>query len=158
MLLLASAKFLRVLLAPALVLWISGTGCLLGCGNMSTVSSSASNVTNVMVAGDACAAAHSHDCCAHERANLKQRKKSQSPEHFALHMNGVSLLMEGCPLAVNATAALSKARPEQHSTQPVASIAPELAAPGAAFDRPFVPLPRLPNRGHTYLSCCAFLI
>jgi len=66
--------------------------------------------------------------------------------------------MMDCPLAVNATAVLSKAKPDNANSalaltnvsQPLVN-SPEQTT---AFARPL----RLPNRGHTYLRCCVFLI
>jgi hypothetical protein len=66
--------------------------------------------------------------------------------------------MRDCPLAVNATAALSKARPDESGSAivlarafaPSNSVQEQLAA--------LAPLSALPNRGHTYLRCCVFLI
>jgi hypothetical protein len=66
--------------------------------------------------------------------------------------------MTDCPLAVTATAALSKAGSDQASAAlPDSSESAVLANPPEqtiAFTRPL----RLPNRGHTYLRCCVFLI
>jgi hypothetical protein len=66
--------------------------------------------------------------------------------------------MMDCPLAVTATAALSKAGSDQASAAlPDSSERPLLANSSeqtSAFVRPL----RLPNRGHTYLHCCVFLI
>jgi hypothetical protein len=66
--------------------------------------------------------------------------------------------MMNCPLAVNATAALSKARPDDtggdllpsHTTHSFTFCKEQLTA----LTPPSLP----PNRGHTYLRCCVFLI
>jgi hypothetical protein len=66
--------------------------------------------------------------------------------------------MMDCPLAVNATAALAKARPDQASSALPLTRAndtlPHLQERTAILSPPLV----LPNRGHTYLRCCVFLI
>jgi hypothetical protein len=66
--------------------------------------------------------------------------------------------MMDCPLAVNSAAALSKAKPDLSRlslTPPIAGYAlPGNRAQTTALSTPL----RLPNRGHTYLRCCVFLI
>jgi hypothetical protein len=66
--------------------------------------------------------------------------------------------MMECPLAVNATAALSKASTDNAKTAAAltAVYQPLQSAPEQTIALVF-PL-RLPNRGHTYLQCCVFLI
>lgn len=85
----------------------------------------------------------------------------QSPVHrdeVATEAAAPISTMRDCPLAVNATAALSKARPDESASAivrarvvaPLNSVQEQLAA--------LAPLSALPNRGHTYLRCCVFLI
>ncbi len=66
--------------------------------------------------------------------------------------------MRDCPLAVNATAALSKAKPDESGNAIVltraANTFPSVREQLAAL----APASALPNRGHTYLRCCVFLI
>ena len=163
---LSSRKTLRLMLAVTVALWMAGAGCMLGCENM--VSAAANNrmssatLADVVVAGDACASVHSHDCCAKRAAKPISNKSSASTDvagtDAALRFGASSSMMDGCPLAVNATAALSKARYDQSSVH-VAARASSVAIPNSLEQTiALSPLPRLPNRGHTYLRCCVFLI
>jgi hypothetical protein len=70
----------------------------------------------------------------------------------------LSQMMDGCPLAVNATAALSKAKQDQSSSVLTANFASAFLSNSPEQTIPLSPLSRLPNRGHTYLRCCVFLI
>jgi hypothetical protein len=77
---------------------------------------------------------------------------------FAPALNATPLTMIDCPLAVNATAVLSKVgSDDSHVALPSSAQPPALVNPleqTSAIARPL----RLPNRGHTYLHCCVFLI
>ena len=66
--------------------------------------------------------------------------------------------MQMCPLAMNATALTTKARPDESPAQPL--LSPVALPPGAAdLTVAHSPLPVFfSNRGHTYLRCCVFLI
>ncbi len=69
-------KIVRGFLAMTLGLWIAGAGCLLGCEGMMTAVASEGNVAapheasdlSVVVSGEACASAKTHDCCAKKKA------------------------------------------------------------------------------------------
>ncbi len=158
-----SARIIRCVLALALILWVSGAGCMFACGNMVQAAehASASTLANVVVSGDACASAHSHDCCASHGAKAStSSKKAKAPTSVALAtgMSGATSTMESCPLAVNATAALSKARADQ-SIDALVAARSELLNSRIAEQPIALSVPSLlPNRGHTYLRCCVFLI
>ena len=112
----------------------------------------------------------SHDCCAKRKAHSAAKavaKPTSDKRQLVLVDSGRSVLpamggifptMMDCPLAVNATAVLSKATPDQSDVAlPSRSEMASLSNPPeqtSAFARPL----RLPNRGHTYLHCCSFLI
>ena len=182
----SSIRIIRASLALSVAFWMAGAGCLLGCQNMVSAAASsevASPLTSaaLVVSGEACASTHSHDCCA-KRGNVSSkhllvadsRKKdaAQTNDHpkvlehrsapttpsLASEISATFPTMIDCPLAVNATAVLSKARPDHSSVAlPFASELTSLSnSPEqiSAFGRPL----RLPNRGHTYLQCCVFLI
>jgi hypothetical protein len=141
---------------------------------------------NVVVAADACAAMHAHGCCA-KRGTQSVAKASSSatatakPSSFGSHeavanssakakhtpADGTVVdvvlaapfsTMMDCPLAVNATAALSKARPDE----PGGELLPARADDSFSYFKEqltaLTPPSLLPNRGHTYLRCCVFLI
>jgi hypothetical protein len=173
--LLSSIKILRVGLALAVALWMAGAGCMLGCENMvSAVAASdhqlATKGSELVVSGDACASMHGHDCCAKRsgKAVAPSAKKSagshaqigttQPAGLTTSQFEGTSSGMFDCPLAINANAALTKARPDQSSvallSQGLTPLVSKASEQTISFARPL----RLPNRGHTYLRCCAFLI
>ena len=172
-------KIVRVVLALAVALWMAGAGCMLGCENMvSAVAASehhsTASVPIIVATGEACASMQSHDCCA--KRGAKSRSKAvprlTTSGHTAKPVTGIapakgtvaagpgvsSSPMRDCPLAVNATAALSKSKQDQSSNAlPSESATPSVSnaiEQSIAFARPL----RLPNRGHTYLRCCVFLI
>lgn len=177
---LSSIRIVRVALALTVALWMAGAGCLLGCENITVVEASKeamspaspsqpANVSILVVSGDACAAMHSHDCCAGRAA--RSAAKSAAPSKSAANSNPATLVssvvvglgapspaMMDCPLSVNATAALSKASPDQLRgalpLTPPNSTPPHVQEHTMALTPPLV----LPNRGHTYLRCCVFLI
>lgn len=163
----AAAKIIRVTLAIAVALWMAGAGCLLGCENAVMAASSLSVAVSdsPTVSGDACASSRSHDCCAKRKSISSHPQRapgitSNLPVNTLASGLGAipSPSMADCPLAVNASAVVSRARQDQSSD-------------GIPLDRLNVALPvlreqvlalssplRLPNRGHTYLRCCVFLI
>jgi len=175
---LSSIRILRVSLALAVAFWMAGAGCLLGCGNMggaaaSTAIASPANSSAMVVTGEACASMQSHDCCAKHNAHSAAKAVTNSAadkgqfvadagkvtsDSLFWAMGTTFPLMMDCPLAVNATAALTKARPDQSNIAlPSRNELVSLSNPPeqtSAFARPL----RLPNRGHTYLHCCSFLI
>lgn len=171
---LSSIRIVRVALALAVALWLAGAGCLLGCQNMvaaatanesssPAVSLTATNSQTIVAARDACASMHSHGCCARHggKPASKPTAKSKTPataSAVAVELGATSSTMMDCPLAVNATAALAKARPDQSSsalplTRANAAL-PYFQEQATALSPP----PFLPNRGHSYLRCCVFLI
>jgi hypothetical protein len=174
---LSSVRIVRVSLALAVAFWMAGFGCLVGCENMvsaatSTEIASAANSTAIVVTGEACASMQSHDCCAkrnaHTAAKAVTNPTSNKGQFVAdagnridsvfPSLGGTFPAMMDCPLAVNATAALTEARPDQSqialpSRSEIASLSNPLEQTSASA-RPL----RLPNRGHTYLHCCSFLI
>jgi hypothetical protein len=137
----------------------------------------------IVVSGEACASMKSHDCCA-KRGKQSVAKKTQrqstvkltanSARHSNVHAQANQApvpvdpvateaaapisTMRDCPLAVNAAAALSKAKPDESGSAIVraraANTFPSVQEQLAALAPPSA----LPNRGHTYLRCCAFLI
>lgn len=165
MLRLPSSRIIRLILAPLLVFWIAGMPCLFGCGMIvqagASDASPASSTPGVMVANESCASSKSHDCCAKQNGSGGTTSANQTANSFERILNGPQDGPAGsvgeCPLAVNVTAAISKVGSDQNA--PVSLIADPLP-PLRVVDQP-IPLfeaLRLPNRGHTYLRCCVFLI
>jgi len=171
--LLSSIRILRVGLALPVALWMAGAGCMLGCENMVSAAAPSDNHratkgSELIVSGDACASMHGHDCCAKRSGKSVAQSAKKSAQSHARVENAqaattsqfetTSTGMFDCPLAMNANAALTKSRPDQSN---VATLSPGLTPSVSntseqkiSFARPL----RLPNRGHTYLRCCAFLI
>jgi len=157
-----SNRILRVALALAVVLWTAGAACMFGCGNMMTAAAANefTSSSTIVAEGSACAAMHSRDNCPKHRADAAAKNASQTnaASMTALALTAIPGTMMNCPLAANAAVASSKATPD-HTYASLSSfneksfliISPE--QPGA-----FAPPLRLPNRGHTYLRGCVFLI
>lgn len=166
---LSSLKIVRVMLALVVALWMAGVGCMLGCENMvagavsSAVASPASSPT-IVVSGEACASIHSHDCCAKRgtpsaaRASTRSRSIGGTPSSPVAALTGTMPTMIDCPLAVNAAAALLKAGTDEARVALPSSTARELLVSLPEHPKGFARPLRLPNRGHTYLRCCVFLI
>ncbi len=159
----ASLRLVRGLLAFAVVFWMAGAGCLFGCEGMTSAlaSSNSQTITTnnlaTIVSGDACASMQSHDCCArHHKQSAPQHQVTRASQ--GIEIVGLSPAMTDCPLAINASAALSNPRTEQSKTLALPATAiiqnTEQLEQSGAFLHPL----RLPNRGHTYLRCCVFLI
>jgi len=160
-------KITRVGLALALGLWVAGAGCLVGCeGMMSAAASESSQVVhhgngdlNLVVSGDACASAKTHDCCA--KRNHRAQPKAQQPEEQTatqVETDPSSSGMSACPLAMSRTVVAAKkgidetgsAATVANANLPIQNLIEQPA--------PVVSQVRLPNRGHTYLRVCSFLI
>ncbi|HKO99473.1 MAG TPA: hypothetical protein VJU86_20905 [Pyrinomonadaceae bacterium] len=164
---------MRFTLASVLSLWIAGAGCMLGCESMAAMAAPSGNIesshhqtkSNVLEAtGDTCAASESnssHDCCKKKARTHKAEAPAQAntPDASLPEFGGSnSGTMNSCPLAMSRAVAVGKSHDNHSSVSAIAtrSVIPdfesrELTAPLST------PL-RLPNRGHTYLHCCAFLI
>jgi hypothetical protein len=161
--LLSSLRLLRVGLALAVAFWMAGAGCMLGCQNMAsaaTLHSTNASGEQAVISGDACASAQSHHCCEKHRAHSASDPATETntaSEAVELIGNSAPSMVD-CPLALNATAAISKPGSD-HSTVAVVTTnashpIPHLSSQGRALSHPLL----LPNRGHTYLRCCVFLI
>lgn len=173
--LLSSIRILRVGLALAVALWMAGAGCMLGCENMVSAAApgdhpAATKVSELVVSGDACASMHGHDCCAKRGGKSVAQTSQKSAKSLARvekapegglttsQFEATSSGMFDCPLAINANAALTKSGADQSNVATLSQgLTPAVSNTGEqaiVLGRPL----RLPNRGHTYLRCCAFLI
>ena len=156
-----SIKVARLLLALAVSFWMAGAGCMLGCGKSvspaGTARAESADAQQVVIAGDTCASAHSHDCCAKHHTRKMSAKTSRNPEVLLAAVPG-TMGMEGCPLAVNATAAISKSSTAQANpdTTSVDSL-PRIQGVGRCSKILSIS-PVLTDRDLTYLRCCVFLI
>ena len=152
---------------------------MLGCQNMTASAAtsqpfetqSSSHHLITVVSGEACASSQSHDCCAKKKATSESTtspgKATVKPSlRAAVLMARTDTFgpapqrgMRECPLALSRAVAVAKTG---SSNQAVATIALPHSALAVEDSRERLhslsPLARLPNRGHTYLRCCVFLI
>ena len=164
-------KLVRWLLATSLSLWVAGAGCILGCEGMIASAASGGSIESthhsdqgqtVVASGHACssgAAKKSHDCCKKSAANSKPVTPAKNSSARMLELSGSSSgAMNSCPLAVSRSSVVAKTRESDSNSAPTAtqSILPDLSS--AERTSPLSSPLRLPNRGHTYLHCCVFLI
>jgi hypothetical protein len=133
---------------------------MLGCSNSVSAAEGAraesADAPQVVVAGDSCASAHSHDCCAKQRARKTTAKRSSKPEVLLAAVPS-TMGMEGCPLAVNATAAISKPSAQASPDTTLVHSLPRIQSAGRRSNiRSISPI--VSNDSPTYLRCCVFLI
>jgi len=169
---LTSTRIIRFLLAPLLSFWVAGGGCLIGCEGIvaaaaivpssrtETHSGHSGSKATIVASGHACSSSGSHSCCSKNANEAKPAAKQISKSNTTLATVGGSSsgMMEGCPLAVGKAAVAAKIRKDEVSAAPAIS---HPALPAENFLEQTSPLStpaRLPNRGHTYLRCCVFLI
>ena len=173
-----SVKLFRVALALSLSLWIAGAGCMLGCQSMAA--SAAANEAgeppaeghhlSVIVSGEACATNQGHDCCAKKKAEAIKAKAAEptikpSLQTAAQISQTESLTpqpsggMRDCPLALSRAVAVTKTSGGKQVSAPIALPLKALPSETSIEQLNSVtPVARLPNRAHTYLRCCVFLI
>lgn len=152
------------MLAFAVAFWMAGAGCMFGCEGMTSAAAASNSQTTTatnlatIVSGDACASMQSHDCCARHRKQSPPQQHEVTRASQGTEIAGLVPAMANCPLAINASAVLSNPRTEQSKTLALPASAiiqnAEQLEQRSAFLHPL----RLPNRGHTYLRCCVFLI
>ena len=150
---------------------------MLGCQNMTASAATIqpfetqSSGHNLIVSGEACASSQSHDCCAKKKATSELTaspgKSTVKPSLQAAALMALTDTlgpapqsgMRECPLALSRAVAVAKTG---SSKQVVPAVALPLSALAVENSRErqhsLFPLARLPNRGHTYLRCCVFLI
>jgi hypothetical protein len=160
-------KIIRSGLAVVLGLWVAGAGCLLGCEGMMTaaagardgVAHRATSDLSLVVSGEACASAKSHDCCAKQKQHAQP--KAQPAENQAatsVETDPASSAMSECPLAMSRTVVAAKKSVRE--TGSATNVANARLPTQNLIEQPapLVSQVRLPNRGHTYLRVCSFLI
>ena len=182
----ASFRTIRITLAFAVSLWMAGAGCLLGCeslamGSTHVVQNEGSSAP--VVSGESCAAHQKHTARAKVAETVAPAPIAHHSNHAGRTINTSANLRETpdlrhatrqhvvtrtckaapssmmeCPLAVNAEAALSKASTDNAKIAPVLTTASRPLQSALEQTSALVRPPRLPNRGHTYLQCCVFLI
>lgn len=168
---LSSARALQFALAPILSLWIAGAGCVMGCEGMVAAAANALNSastqhsdhlsaqkTVIVASGHACSSGGSHSCCS-KRAGESQPRAQQNDIATSPVAVGVSPSgsIKVCPLSVGKAAIAAKIRNNETAGPVVENSIPpseNFLEQTGSLSTP----PRLPNRGHTYLRCCVFLI
>ena len=120
-----STRLIRVVLALTVAFWMAGAGCMLGCESMVAAATSVPSSpadSALVVSGEACASKRGHDCCAKQggtrthNAHAKSKNLQLPTDVFATNLSGTSASMIDCPLAMNASAALSRAKQDQSSS------------------------------------------
>lgn len=166
-------RIVRFVLAPVLSFWVAGAGCMLGCEGMVAAASPeqpnashhAKRTSTIVASGHACSSAKSHSCCS---AKSSESTTSESKAHQATapKVSDQNPVASGrsssgpmnCPFAVSRAVAVNK---PQGSEKKSAAVLAHSTPVTESFAEQLVPLSRslrLPNRGHTYLRCCVFLI
>lgn len=150
-----TGNIFRRAVALTLVLWLAGVGCFLGC-EFSV--SAAGNAVETAAAGPAesCDAFAGHDCCRKSLPTPPVQSNQADVVFDALPPAPSGRLM-CCPLAQ------PSADPPRRLNLNDAPLALVAASPAPALSvqelLPEAPQKlRVPDRGSTYLRCCAFLI
>ena len=139
-------RMIRRVATLALVLWLAGVGCFLGC-EMS-VSAAPFAKSNASEVADSCPMA-SHDCCQKDKSD-----GTQSVDTKHRHSDAPSC----CPLTSQSVA--DPARKARSADAPLASVGSGLLFASNVNPTPTLssPKPLVSNKGSTYLRCCVFLI
>jgi len=153
---------LRSLLALALMLWCAGTGCMMvsyarAAANASDASAMAGHMMASSIQMDA------HACCKAKHRSVKaHRERAQLAEAVELNLLTFpsapqSGVMNCCTLTSGSIVVASRSQSDDRPIVLQQSGLPTLWL--ASSDSPPVAVPlRLPNRAHSYLLDCAFLI
>ena len=167
-------RLIRKLAVTTLAFWLAGAGCLLGCEGMAAaapaehlnLASSSNQSSRLIVEGDACASTEGHGCCKKKsRAARKQpaaapaAEVSQRAERdlTSTKLNESSTSgMKACPFAISRALSVAKLRDGQMNAT---GLSPMLGVQAVREQKlALSAISQLPNRGHTYLHCCSFLI
>jgi hypothetical protein len=169
---LPSTKIVRFVLAPVLTLWIAGAGCMMGCEGMVAAATASSSISEkhsgyhsgrnatIVASGQDCSSGGSHSCCAKNAGETKPAAQRTNKSDSTLIMAGGSSsgMMKDCPLAVCRATIPAKIRINEVAAAPVLANSALPAENSLEQSAPLSTPLRLPNRGHTYLRCCVFLI
>jgi len=150
-------------LALALIFWCAGAGCMMVSYARATAadSSAANDVIDQAMASSIPMDAHA--CCKAKRPSTKthhRRAESKSTSSFELAMPSSPTqtgVMNCCPLTSGSIVVASRSQSKDNSTVFEQTHSSYLLLVKSAPAPPTIPL-RLPNRAHSYLLDCAFLI
>ena len=158
-----SLKVVRLVLAISVSVWLAG-GCLFGCS--STAMASTGSIEGAAVEGESCHSKRAHDCCSKPKPEPKPAKQpgTLNIARLAQTVTSTTLsslpqgMMGDCPLVISSTASTSKSNSNSPDpTQATNATLPVIENSDVVVQKHVV-APYLPNRGPTYLRCCAFLI
>lgn len=146
-------------LAIALMLWCAGTGCMM----VSYASAGATEAVTVESSSPAVEDMAGMPACHAQRQ--KNRKVTTSKAPAAGNVGQVNLpgpsrsgAMSCCPLTTGSIAAASRAQWNDDGATAIANTDSQIPNLEGLRNKPLaIPL-RLPNRAHSYLLDCAFLI
>lgn len=164
---LSSIWLVRFVLAPVLSLWVAGAGCMLGCESMVAAAASlkthsdhhSKSSSTIVASGHACASKKSHDCCQKSsEEDSGKSTQSKSANQALVTSRGSSSTPTNCPFAVSRAAVVAKAQGRDANASVVLAVSNPAQQNCKEQVAPLSPPLRLPNRGHTYLHCCVFLI
>lgn len=169
------SELVRNLAVITLAFWLAGAGCLLGCEGMAAaapaedlnLTTSSSQSSRLIVEGDACDSTEGQGCC-QKRSRAARKQPTAAPaaetsqrvdrDITSTKLNESSSSgMKACPFAISRALSVAKLRDGQMT----ASTALSSLLPGQVVREQKLVLSAispLPNRGHTYLRCCSFLI
>jgi len=163
---LVSLKVVRLFLAVSVSVWLAG-GCLFSCSS-SAMASTGTGDQAAAVEGESCHTKSSHDCCSKPKPQPKHAKqhtvKTQNIAKLAQTGSSTTLsslpqgMMGDCPLVISSTAITSKSNSNSPDPGQATNATLPLVENSAVVVQKHVVAPFLPNRGPTYLRCCAFLI
>lgn len=166
-------RIVRFVLAPLLSFWVAGAGCMLGCEGMVAAASTeqpntshhAKRTSTIVASGNACSSAKSHSCCSEKssestasESKAQQDESSKVSDQHPVASRRSSSDPMNCPFAVSRAVVVGKA---QGGEKKAVAVLAHSTLVTQGFAEQLVPLSRslrLPNRGHTYLRCCVFLI
>lgn len=167
-------RLARKLAVVTLAFWLAGAGCLLGCEGMaaaahaeqSNLTSGSNNNSTLVVEGDACASTEGHSCCRKKsRAAGKQPtgvSAAEVSQRAELNLTSTKLNesstsgVKACPFAISRALSVAKLRDGQINAIELSPMPPLQAVTEQKLV--LSAISPLPNRGHTYLHCCSFLI
>ena len=178
---LVSSRIVRCCLAFTLSLWVAGIGCIFGCEGRGAAAANRTSYegrqdeSTSIISEHSCSSANSHSCCAKkaERQAAHRAQNGSSKETTAEPVgNGASEIaaptlistndsrsgVKECPFAGSRIAIAAKGQNTVVAAAPAIAHSNFFSGPSLEPNLNWVSPLRLPNRGHTYLRCCVFLI
>jgi len=153
----------HALLAIVLMFWCAGTGCMI-VGYARAAAANSDPIVEQMSHSIGSMAMDAHACCKAKRPGKTVRARSDAdaaPSDFNLLTTpsapSQTSVMDCCPLTSGSIVVSSRSQSNDNATAAQQLNSASFSFVGAAPPPPAVPL-HLPNRAHSYLLDCAFLI